>query len=198
MGGIRGDRLWVQERWGYNGCSTGGDPEKHAKRLTYLADNTFHEVLFKTCEEMFAQPAPKQVLDIPQEVIDRYENEEIDGYEYNEHYDRALHQWWDDQRNKPAETMYRWGSRFLLRVEYTDALKLHDLSNLDVRFSGCPCTDHVAAKSLEEHGSRILGYYDGFRTVWNSVYRETEYRWSKNPWVWRVSFEILEAPNKES
>jgi hypothetical protein len=84
---------------------------------------------------------------------------------------------------KPGIHMPRWASRLTLRITDVRVQRLQEISEEDAIAEGAPW----AACGAPQEGSHKAG----FAQLWESI--NGAGAWSKNPWVWCVSFEVIRA-----
>jgi hypothetical protein len=70
--------------------------------------------------------------------------------------------------------MPRWASRITLRVTRVGVERLQSISEEDARAEGVEPYGHI------------------FERLWDSINAKRGYGWDVNPWVWVVSFEVME------
>lgn len=84
----------------------------------------------------------------------------------------------------PSIHMPRWACRLFLRVTDVRAERLQDISEEDARAEG---VDHIPSAPA------ALNHRTAFAGLWNKVYVKAGLTWQDNPWVWAISFEVLEG-----
>ena len=187
--GLRGNRLWVKEHWGYYGLSS--CDQEHEIFVKYFADGARREIKFDSWQAMI-DAAPNQKLKHPPEF------EDLDYHEQLQVEDDLLEKWWKAKRSIPSIFMYRWASRIDLKIRHYRIERLHDITEKDAREEG------VMPVNVD---SRILAWkdylYDGdpsaihsrssaissFRSLWISINGIES--WESNPWVWVYKFERI-------
>lgn len=78
---------------------------------------------------------------------------------------------------KPSIHMPRWASRISLEVTAVRVERLQDISEADARAEGAAAPPH-------------LSYRDGYAWLWDSI--NGPGAWDLNPYVWCISFRVLE------
>lgn len=129
----------------------------------------------------------KDVQECDRHLLDRRERSHVKDVLYREefaHLAKDYHPWdWAG-----ANTMPRWASRILLEVTGVKVERAHEITNEDVRAEGVP-PEHIDKWRNFLHPNDIHGHAFGER--WDAIYGKT-FPWSSNPWVWCVSFKVLE------
>jgi len=97
--------------------------------------------------------------------------------------------WW----KRPSIFMPRWACRLLLTVESVRVERVQDISEDDAELEGIDCHD-----DFDLYGNVIQVYRCGdfsdsdpastFRKLWDSINAKRGHPWSKNDWVWAVTF----------
>ena len=88
----------------------------------------------------------------------------------------------------PSIHMPRWASRITLDVIGVRVERLQNISEEDARAEGVPPLQYLV-KGIKVAGDPA--YRDGFRKLWDGLNGETA-PWSSNPWVWVISFRMVE------
>jgi hypothetical protein len=89
---------------------------------------------------------------------------------------------------KPSIFMPRWASRITLEITDIRVQKLHEIGQLthdDCAKEGWPFGYNP--DFLQEHPLAT------FRRYWDSINEKRGYGWDKNPWVWVITFKVLEV-----
>lgn len=90
----------------------------------------------------------------------------------------------------PSIHMPRWASRITLEIKGVRVEQLHDMKPEDPVAEGCP-------RSLEftpcDYDQVIKDAAEDFPKLWNSINEKRGFGWNKNPWVWVIEFERIEA-----
>lgn len=79
---------------------------------------------------------------------------------------------------KPSIFMPRWASRITLRVLDVRVERVQKITEADAR-----------AEGVGEWGCDTI---EVFQDLWDSINAKRGYSWDSNPWVWVVSFEVVE------
>lgn len=91
--------------------------------------------------------------------------------------------WCRAWKKRPSIHMPRWASRITLEITDIRVEKLQAISEEDARREG------VASWS-DTIGGTV--YKPEFQTLWDQINAERGYGWDKNPWVWAISFGVIE------
>lgn len=169
-----GDRLYVREKWGYWGCTTGGDPEEHYKSVMYHADGVKRNIHFDTFKAM-VDLGPHQNIKHKSDCV--YEDYEMRWY------CDCHSEWW--QRKKIISSIYmpKWAARIWLEVTNIRVERVQDISEEDCVSEGIKhCVD--LSKKTSDHFRFIV--------LWDSINNKRGFGWNKNPWVWVVEFKRIE------
>jgi hypothetical protein len=84
--------------------------------------------------------------------------------------------------------MPRWASRITLEVTGVRVEPLQEITEEDARAEGV--VPSIVGSDLD-----AMKYRAGFCSLWDGINAERGYGWTVNPWVWVVSFKLLEARN---
>lgn len=100
-------------------------------------------------------------------------------------------------KNRPSTHMPRWASRILLEVTDVRVERLQDITEEDAKADGVAFFDEV-----HNHQPMYMDYEtdefwlrtpkESFKSLWQSINKKRGYVWDANPWVWVVSFKVLE------
>ncbi|HDY86590.1 MAG TPA: hypothetical protein ENH82_00570 [bacterium] len=92
----------------------------------------------------------------------------------------------DKDKWKPSIHMPRWASRILLEIVDIRVERLQDIGMKDIIAEGID-GEHRKGRmaSIEQLRSR-------FRNLWDSINKKRGYGWAANPWVWKISFKVLD------
>lgn len=85
---------------------------------------------------------------------------------------------------KPSIHMPRWASRLTLKVTDVRVERLRDISEEDARAEGCHDSDGAPTQELS---GTARGAY---ALLWDEINGKTA-KWSSNPWVWAITFEVI-------
>jgi hypothetical protein len=89
----------------------------------------------------------------------------------------------------PSIHMPRWASRITLKITDVRVERLQNITPFDCRKEGIQV---FAGEELQEPGARRCDdviYIHSYMRYWESVYGKGS--WSKNPFVWAISFEVI-------
>lgn len=97
----------------------------------------------------------------------------------------------------PSIHMPRWASRFTLeitevRVERVQAITFEDAC--DEGIERVPQLGILRSSGWRDYSGETPGFLnpvESYRTLWDSIEGEGVYRWSMNPWVWALTFNVL-------
>lgn len=101
-------------------------------------------------------------------------------------------------RWRPSIHMPRWASRLILEVEYIRPERLFELTEAGAQAEGLKKVgDKWQGKPPRRPSEKNLhdSARDAFRELWDHINGERSdgaYRWERNPWVWAVTFRLLE------
>ena len=96
--------------------------------------------------------------------------------------------WW----KRPSIFMPRLASRILLEITALRVERLNSISDEDAITEGAkadPC-DH-ARRTCDEIGCYGPTAKNDFQFIWDSIHGEGA--WLKNPWVWCITFKVIEG-----
>jgi hypothetical protein len=95
---------------------------------------------------------------------------------------------------RPSIFMPRWASRILLEVTDVRVQRVQEISFPDCRAEGMSQSyvERVEPCCLDCDGFHRGEKY-AFRQIWNQINAKRVFGWSVNPWVWAVSFKVLEV-----
>lgn len=108
--------------------------------------------------------------------------------------DKGIAPWQWKGTTLSALFMPRWASRITLEISEVRVERVQEISAEDVAAEG------VVLPSLEP--DRGTTWYEGkvddlarrrFALLWDSINAKRGYAWETNPWVWAVTFRVLEA-----
>lgn len=168
-----GDRLWVKEAWHASLIADCGTA------LSYKATNKkFHETHEEPWEAFTSDP------DVYEWVAQHYKP----------HWMSPVH-------------MPRWASRLLLEIVDVRVERLADISEDDAIAEGIHgwneptggddyqdywCNYMATDRERKEHGHVDFGGrpIDSFKSLWEKQHGPRD--WTKNEWVWRVEFKVIE------
>lgn len=196
--GKPGDRLWVREKWGYLGCSTGGLPVRHSHSVLYHADQVRRDVFFPSYAALNAASVPRQKIVHPPGF------EELPEDEQRAIHGELLDKWWKVKRRIPSIHMPRWASRITLEITEIRVQRLQEISEEDAKAEGLIAGGREVghAPHLYEgdsdwkdtdgcnQGDDMFMWCDGYRTLWESINGAGS--WAANPWVWAINFRVIE------
>lgn len=86
---------------------------------------------------------------------------------------------------RPSIHMPRWASRITLEVTDVRVERVQSISPADCKAEGIK-------KGFTDVSSHLI---DNFHKLWDSINAKRGFDWKSNPWVWCVSFKLLELPH---
>ena len=90
---------------------------------------------------------------------------------------------------KPSIHMPRWASRLTLEITDVRLQRVHEISEADARAEGAA----PASISPADNGAP---YVHAFRGLWDSINAARGHAWADNPFVWALSFRVVETPDR--
>ena len=84
---------------------------------------------------------------------------------------------------KPSIHMPRWASRLTLRITDVRVQRLQDVTRADCVVEGCTERNTDGAW----YGPEV-----SFAHLWDRINARRGYGWNENPWVWCLSFEVIQ------
>lgn len=165
-----GDRLWVRETWAELGYwSEGTEP---------------HMLKDKKGEE--------HAIVYYQESAGDFEWTDSDGSPEYAKDGRERSHW------KPSVSMPRWASRITLEITDIRVQRIQDITEEDAIAEGAQAGYILASPTIFHKG--LPGYTEtpkdyrmGYMRLWDSINLKRGYGWDNNPWVWVISFKVLEV-----
>lgn len=163
--GKPGDRLWVRETWADVNCEAG-------PAIIYRADHVLSpwtDWCIERGPDYGAGPSMNY-----------------------EKYPGDYTMWWSDLLAgepdhgwKPSIFMPRWASRLTLKVTDVRVERLQEISEEDAIAEGvdCECGPLTACGHCAQRE---------FKKLWNEINAKRGFGWDGNPWVWVVTFEVME------
>ena len=186
--GVAGDRLWVRETWGDLDYYQGNV----AIHVLKDSNGVEHDIVYSAeCQGYFEW------------------TDEVGFPEYRKDGTEA-------SRWRPSIFMPRWASRILLEVTDVKVERLQDITEEDAIKEGMPDEYPIApvyCPNCQGQGTCgavhpvSLGYMEidcpecdtakkKFKNLWDSINgrgRKPGRAWQDNPWVWVISFKVVEA-----
>jgi hypothetical protein len=97
----------------------------------------------------------------------------------------------------PSIHMPRWASRITLEVTDIRAEQLQDISEEEAIMEGIePLGSPYLGRYRDYHqlsGEGALCARDSFASLWDTINHDRGFGWWVNPWVWAISFKVLQA-----
>jgi hypothetical protein len=103
---------------------------------------------------------------------------------------------------RPSLHMPRWCARILLEVESIRFERLGEMSAADAIAEGAPfvACEHPYAEPMGCTDCMNSGFLEDPRMnlshTWDEIYLNQGLGWSENPWVWAITFKIVEGPKR--
>jgi hypothetical protein len=94
---------------------------------------------------------------------------------------------------RPSIHMPRWASRLNLEVTAVRAQRLQDISGDDARAEGFSAEPMPARVNGKLGQVAIFEPRRWFATLWDAINAKRA-AWAENPWVWAISFRVVEGP----
>lgn len=91
-----------------------------------------------------------------------------------------------DAEWKPSIHMPRSACRIILEVTKVRVRHLQDIDEEEAQAEGAP----LAGVNSEAGDER--NYVEGFQELWDGLNRKRGFAWHTNPWVWALTFKVLE------
>jgi len=109
------------------------------------------------------------------------------GYKINYPATDGVIEWWDQDKGprttcKPSIHMPRWASRITLEVVSIRVERVQEISDVDAIAEGIEPLRQCVGFEVEE-----------FSRLWDSINAKRGFGWEKNPWIWALTFRLLEA-----
>lgn len=95
----------------------------------------------------------------------------------------------------PSIHMPRWVSRLTLEVTGVRVERVQDISGEDAKAEGVTsprCGCEVCSRSSLMCPADASSHIEEFRTLWQSINDRPWMCWDENPWVWVVSFKLVD------
>lgn len=176
--GRPGDTLWVRETWQaepgpeyefgdwYDDVPPAFRKSAAAYMHTYYrADMSQYAVLDCGGDDVFLQPTPQDITELPQ---------------------------FDTLKWRSPLFMPRWASRITLEITEVRVQRLQEISEADAQAEGTEKEFEVnlATFTRDKHwdAARASTYRLGFKHLWDKINKERGHGWDTNPWVWCLSF----------
>lgn len=85
--------------------------------------------------------------------------------------------------------MPRWASRITLEITDIRVERVQDISICEAIDEGIPSQ---GVEFDPKHGSRFVDVVPEYKRLWDSLNAKRGYPWEKNPWVWVISFKVVQ------
>lgn len=94
---------------------------------------------------------------------------------------------------RPSIHMPRWACRLVLEVTDVRVERVQDITEDDAKSEGVTIhLDAVVAGFVAEESPARMEFW----SLWNSIHQKDGFNWDANPWVWVITFKILEDNKK--
>jgi hypothetical protein len=94
---------------------------------------------------------------------------------------------------RPSIHMPRWASRILLEVTDVRVERLQEISDEDAAAEGAGLRNCGVMDTLDGP-EQLKSYRTGFVYLWRDIHGAES--WAENPWVWAISFKVLEVKGR--
>ena len=94
-----------------------------------------------------------------------------------------------ESRWTPSIHMPKWASRIQLKITDIRAEKLKNITFGDCVSEGI--LQYIGSTRLVLASTIIDGLTPVFKKLWQSIYRDTIFKWEHDPWVWVYEFERI-------
>jgi hypothetical protein len=97
---------------------------------------------------------------------------------------------------RPSIHMPRWASRLDLEVTEVRVEQLARMPGHEIRREGVPCPVHdfPSGFCISQPDAPCLDHYRAFAKLWDGINPHAP--WASNPWVWVVSFKLVEPATR--
>lgn len=137
---------------------------------------------------------PHRVSTVPREY-----SEECDVAFYKEGFNRSPLRWYS------ATQMPRWASRFTLEITDVRVQNIQDISEEDAQAEGCNGDCPVSSIPAYERGPHSYHFAQYWEAKYGDKYpkdalkpKPAPYCWDENPFVWAITFKVLEDRSASS
>lgn len=93
---------------------------------------------------------------------------------------------------KPSIYMPRWASRILLEVVQVRVQRVQEITPADAIAEGIPPVRLGEQFSEDAFDFASIEVWK-FRKLWDSINAKRGFGWDVNPWVWAITFKVIEA-----
>jgi hypothetical protein len=175
--GIIGDRFWVRETWKPGAWRNDG-----RVAIDYQASPELTHTPWVSIGEQAIQFIPKWLDEVAKSGLEP----NSDGrYEWES--GKSPLKW------KSPIFMPRWASRIILEITDIRVEQLQDITEEDARAEGVidggclNCGEHEPCGC----GNPMPDARDAYVSIWNTLNAKRGYPWESNPWVWAISFKVV-------
>lgn len=134
----------------------------------------------------------------PSDLVDGTLYKADGAFRATENTDEAADRWVDLHRNgyhgdawRPPRHMPRWVSRLTLEVVGTSIQLIQGITAAEIRQEGVACPKD-GPDGWHCRGRECPSLREAFVDLWQSINRGA-LGWARNPWVWVVTFRLVEA-----
>lgn len=117
---------------------------------------------------------------------------------YGTAYRADQEEWPEDWRWRPGIHMPRWAARIFLEVIEVRVEHLQEITLEGVRAEGVPETwgdwGPYQPAGMQPHEWDNMRWDEQWHWLWDSLNATRGYGWETNPWVWVVTFTLLDSP----
>jgi hypothetical protein len=172
-----GDRFWVRETWKPGAWRNDG-----RVAIDYQASPELTHTPWVSIGEQAIQFIPKWLDEVAKSGLEP----NSDGrYEWES--GKSPLKW------KSPIFMPRWASRIILEITDIRVEQLQDITEEDARAEGVidggclNCGEHEPCGC----GNPMPDARDAYVSIWNTLNAKRGYPWESNPWVWAISFKVV-------
>lgn len=96
---------------------------------------------------------------------------------------------------RSSRFMPRWASRILLEVTDVRVQRVQEISSDDARWEG---VEDCHENGHDDCFYGTHGWRCSFERLWNSINAKRGFGWAENPWVWAVSFKVIQTNGSQT
>ena len=102
----------------------------------------------------------------------------------------------DGDKWRPSIHMPRWASRILLEVTDVRVQRVQEISEADAIAEGAPLADNPDFDRDDPMNDPRECHVAGYMKLWDSINAKRGYPWASNPWVWAITYKLLEVKGR--